>query len=88
MKIIRNADISEISDNGHPAQRQADETMRYAWKILVVDDEPDIRTLTRISLRDFTFANRSLEFIEAGSAAEAMTCLNYSMILLWRWLTW
>ncbi|TAN67662.1 MAG: DUF3369 domain-containing protein [Methylobacter sp.] len=70
MKIIRNADTGQTQPD------QGSETLRYTWKILVVDDEPDIRTLTRISLRDFIFANRSLEFIEAGSAAEAMTLLN------------
>lgn len=76
MKIIRNADTSEISGNDNPDQSRSKETIRHTWKILVADDEPDIRTLTRISLRDFTFANRSLEFIEAGSAAEAMTLLD------------
>jgi len=41
------------------------------WKILVVDDEPDIRRLTALNLHGFEFAGRSLQLIEAGSAAEA-----------------
>lgn len=76
MKIIRNADSRQTSDNGGHAGPCQDLETRYTWKILVVDDERDIRTLTRISLRDFTFANHSLEFIEAGSAAEAMRLLD------------
>ena len=42
-----------------------------AWKVLVVDDEPDIRRITALNLRGFEFAGRPLELIEAGSAAEA-----------------
>ena len=41
------------------------------WKVLVVDDEPDVRRLTTLNLHGFEFAGRSLELIEAGSAAEA-----------------
>lgn len=70
MKIIRSTDTDILADKAH-------NDLRYTWKILIVDDEPDIRTLTRISLRDFTFANRTLEFIEAGSAAEAITQLEH-----------
>ncbi len=69
MKIIRNNNVQV--DNPSTALKQGVENLRYSWKVLIVDDEPDVRTLTRISLRDFTFANRTLEFIEAGSAAEA-----------------
>ncbi|QPK63325.1 DUF3369 domain-containing protein [Methylomonas sp. LL1] len=72
MKIIRNTEASATGDN----QRQGLETPRYSWKVLIVDDEPDVRKLTRISLRDFSFANRALQFIEAGSAAEAKECLE------------
>jgi len=41
------------------------------WRILVVDDDPDIRALTKLNLRDFTFCQRPLEFIDADSAASA-----------------
>lgn len=44
----------------------------YTWKILVVDDEPDVRTVTRMGLRNFSFAGRPLEFIEASSGPEAL----------------
>jgi response regulator RpfG family c-di-GMP phosphodiesterase len=76
MKIIRNTATGHIPDASSPDSRSDIENKRYAWKILVIDDEPDVRALTRISLRDFTFANRSLELIEAGSAAEAMKQLD------------
>ncbi|HPT48879.1 MAG TPA: DUF3369 domain-containing protein [Accumulibacter sp.] len=41
------------------------------WKLLVVDDEPDVRRLTALSLRGFEFANRPLTIIEADSAQAA-----------------
>ena len=44
---------------------------RHNWKILVVDDEPDMRTLTRMNLKGFSFAERDLEIIDACSAARA-----------------
>ena len=39
--------------------------------MLVVDDEPDMRTLTRMNLKGFNFAERDLEIIDACSAADA-----------------
>jgi response regulator RpfG family c-di-GMP phosphodiesterase len=48
---------------------------RHTWKVLVVDDEPDIRALTRLSLCDFSFDGRELEFLEAASAYEAKALL-------------
>ncbi|HOL64025.1 MAG TPA: DUF3369 domain-containing protein [Accumulibacter sp.] len=41
------------------------------WKLLVVDDEPDVRRLTVLNLHGFEFASRPLEIIEAASAREA-----------------
>jgi response regulator RpfG family c-di-GMP phosphodiesterase len=41
------------------------------WKLLVVDDEPDIHKLTQLSLKDFRFAGRSLEILSASSGYAA-----------------
>lgn len=67
MKLIRKETIST------PAPDSAREP---PWKILVVDDEPDVRQLTALNLRDFQFENRRLELIQAGSAAEARVRLT------------
>lgn len=74
MKIIRNTDTNNSTIN--ESYQRATETPRYNWKVLIVDDEPDIRKLTRMSLRDFSFANRSLEFLEADSATSARAILG------------
>lgn len=75
MKIIRKSTSDNPGTEEHLI-RQTIEESRYSWKVLIVDDEPDIRTLTRISLRDFQFAGRSIEFIEAGSANQAKDTLE------------
>jgi len=49
---------------------------RYVWKVLIVDDEEDIRTLTKINLKDFEFDGRKLLFLEADSAASAKKILS------------
>lgn len=46
------------------------------WKLLVVDDEPDVRRLTVLNLQGFEFASRPLEIIEAASAREARIKLH------------
>jgi response regulator RpfG family c-di-GMP phosphodiesterase len=47
-----------------------------AWKLLVVDDEPDVRRLTAMNLRGFEFLGRGLHLLEAGSVAQAKELLD------------
>ncbi|ACA86705.1 response regulator [Shewanella woodyi] len=46
-----------------------------AWKILIVDDEPDVHTVTKLALSRFKLDNRTLEFINAYSGEEAKQIL-------------
>ena len=46
------------------------------WKILIVDDEEDIHSVTRIALKGFTFRGKPVEFYDAYSAAEAEKILK------------
>lgn len=41
------------------------------WKILVVDDEPDVHTVTKLALSRFKLDGRALSFINAYSAEQA-----------------
>jgi len=68
MKVVRK--ISAAGGDGSSAKRSK------PWKVLVVDDEPDVRRLTVLNLRGFEFAARPLQLIEAGSAAEARAHLR------------
>ena len=46
------------------------------WKVLIVDDEPIIHSVTELVLRDFKFENRSLKLISAYSGTEAKKILE------------
>lgn len=41
------------------------------WKIIIVDDEPDVHTITRMAMDGETFENCSMEFYSAYSESEA-----------------
>ncbi len=45
------------------------------WRVLIVDDEPEVRTITRLALADFEYLGRRLEFVNADSAAQARALL-------------
>jgi response regulator RpfG family c-di-GMP phosphodiesterase len=62
MKIVRKLNAAELGQEGPRVK---------PWKVLVVDDEPDVRRLTTLNLLGFTFAGRPLELIEACSSMEA-----------------
>lgn len=59
---------------------------RKVWKILIVDDERAVHTVTKLALSDITLDNRTLQFIHAYSAVEALEILqnedNIALILL------
>ena len=55
--------------------RKEDESSEK-WKILIVDDEEDIHSVTRIALKGFTFRGKPVEFYDAYSAAEAEKILK------------
>ena len=46
------------------------------WKILIVDDEEDIHTVTRLALLNFEFKHRGVDFLNAYSGKEAREILT------------
>ena len=46
------------------------------WKILIVDDEPEVHTLTRLNLKRMLFSGRKLQLLSAASAQEAKELLH------------
>lgn len=40
------------------------------WPVLIVDDDPEVHSVTRLALHGFTFQSRKLEWLSAHSAAE------------------
>jgi response regulator RpfG family c-di-GMP phosphodiesterase len=54
-----------------PATRHA-----ARWKMLIVDDESEVHSITRLVLSDFVFKGRQAQFLSAYSAAEAVEILE------------
>ncbi|RUO79618.1 hypothetical protein CWI83_03735 [Pseudidiomarina taiwanensis] len=46
------------------------------WKILIVDDEPEVHAVTRLALMEMVFEGRGIEFISAHSRAEAEAAID------------
>ena len=46
------------------------------WKVLIVDDEPEVHAVTRLVLSNFRFADRPLKFLNAHSASQAEALLR------------
>lgn len=49
---------------------------RAPWKLLIVDDEEEVHSITRMVLDGFSFEDAGLEFLSAYSAAEARRILK------------
>lgn len=47
-----------------------------SWKLLIVDDEPEVHEITKLALNNFHFENRGLEFLSAYSANEAISIIE------------
>lgn len=47
------------------------------WKVLLVDDEPEVHEVTRLILAGLTFEGRAVELLSASSAAQARDILGH-----------
>ena len=41
------------------------------WKVLIVDDEPEVHAITKLALNDFTLNGRALTFMSAFDGEES-----------------
>ena len=57
-------------------EEKTDLNSKPGWKVLVVDDEPQIHVVTKFVLESFEWENRGLKFYDAHSAAEAREILH------------
>jgi CheY-like chemotaxis protein len=55
---------------------QEDEKNFNPWRILIVDDEPDIHTVTRLAIANVKYKNRGLEILSAYSAQEGLMIMR------------
>ncbi|WP_130470150.1 response regulator [Candidatus Magnetaquicoccus inordinatus] len=54
-----------------PAAEQEDAAAHLPWKVMVIDDDNDVHSLTHMVLRDYQFEGRRLEFLFGHSGQEA-----------------
>lgn len=54
----------------------ADEGNEDFWKVLIVDDEEQVHTVTRFALSDYQYKNKKLKFWDAFSGNEALQILQ------------
>lgn len=59
-----------------PPKSQTNRVAKSPWKILVVDDDPDVHDVTRIAVDGCDFEDRPFELLHALSAEEARACLS------------
>ncbi|MGY5450097.1 DUF3369 domain-containing protein [Agarivorans sp. MS3-6] len=50
--------------------------LKEQWKLLIVDDEPEVHDITTMTLSQFEFDNKSIQFLHANSATAAKTVLT------------
>lgn len=70
----RQDDTDKLTLAREPVAGPAGSSTR-AWKVLVVDDEQEVHTVTRLALEGFEFAGTELHLISAFSGADARKIL-------------
>ena len=53
-----------------------DDVCKKPWKFLIVDDNEDIHTVTKLVLSDYVFENRPLKIFSSYSRAEAFEAMS------------
>ena len=65
-------DVFAFAEEHHDEQA----TQSKPWKVLIVDDEPEIHNVTRMALGTFKFRGRGLDIMSAYTGAEAINMLR------------
>ena len=55
---------------------EKDSTTVRPWKVLIVDDDEEVHSITKLALRNFTFDQRPLKFLHAYSGKEGIDVLS------------
>ncbi len=57
-------------------QKPSNAPPEQVWKVLIVDDEPEVHTITKVALSEFEFDQISLKLLSAYSGAEARSLIQ------------
>jgi PAS domain S-box-containing protein len=69
------SDFSSLFAPEPDASASVDQAPTPPWKVLVVDDEPDIHAVLRLAMQDMVVEGHPLQLFDAGSADEAKAML-------------
>lgn len=58
-------------------ERAEADHVKQGWKVLIVDDEPEVHRITKMTLARFEFDGRPLEFLHAFTGEEAVTIIAH-----------
>ncbi|BAI73234.1 two-component response regulator [Azospirillum sp. B510] len=79
-------DLVFLDDAAPQDGAPAEEPPGSRWTMLIVDDEPEVHSITKLVLSDFAYKGRKARFLSAHSAAEARRILaresDIALILL------
>lgn len=79
-------DLVFLDDAAPDDDAGAEEPPGSRWTMLIVDDEPEVHSITKLVLSDFAYKGRKARFLSAHSAAEARRILaresDIALILL------
>lgn len=70
--LFADGEASVVHDHGGGAEKPAEQN----WKVLIVDDEAEIHSVTKLAMRHFKFERRGLEFLDAYSGREAKNLIE------------
>lgn len=65
-----------LDDDPAAETREEQGFAKKPWKILIVDDEPDVHSATSLAIRDIRYKERRLELMSAFTASEAEALLR------------
>jgi signal transduction histidine kinase/DNA-binding NarL/FixJ family response regulator len=69
-------DEPDKEDIKEPAKQVTPDEPEDSWKVLVVDDEEDVHSVTRMALKGFTFKEKEIQFLHTYSARETKKILS------------
>ena len=66
----------KLKSPANPEDKKQETSSPEPWKIVIVDDDPEVHTATRLALKRFIFKDRGLMFLSAYSGEEAKHLLQ------------
>lgn len=65
-----------LDDDAEQAEPKSDTLIKQPWKVLIVDDEKDVHTATRLAIQDIHFKDKGLLLLYATSAQEGFEVMS------------